>query len=179
MIRHNRLFPTILLALLTACNQTPVHEAPEPAKLQAVFNQSDKSVMSNGNLVYAVDKLNSGSDSLDGVKTTDIESVSKSPYSSIGNIYRIIGKVYKIEQLPPMKGVSGPWTELLMLANNPNSATGVSTVDCVYSGSPDKINSGTWATCTGYFIGTADTQNILGGQIESFVFVGHAKNGHS
>jgi len=151
---------------------------PEQPK-QANFNITDKSIESNGNVAIAAEVLNTKTDqSWDGIKKTSAESISKSPYSAIGKLYSISGRVYKTEELPPSKGLNGQWSEILMLADNPNSALGVSTIDCICSGSADKIKSGRGATCSGYFVGTYESQNAMGGAVEGYVFIGYAKNYH-
>lgn len=168
-----------VLICLAGCDQggPAAGFATTPAqKAQTVFNTSDKSIETNGNVLVAVDRLSGNSvDSWDAIAKTSAESISKSPYSALGKLHSISGKVFKVEEFPPTLGLSGQWSEVLMLADNQNSVTGVSTIDCIYSGPVDKIKSGDRATCSGYFIGTFDSQNALGGLVESYVFVGHVK----
>lgn len=146
---------------------------------QLEFNTSDKSIETNGNMALAVEMLNGNTNqSWDAIKKTSVESISKSPYSAMGKICSVSGRIYKTEELPPSFGLKGSWSEILMLADNPNSPLGVSTIDCICSGSVDKIRSGRAGTCSGYFIGTFESPNAMGGTVEAYVFIGYAKNNH-
>lgn len=172
--------PKTEVAVKTEQNDSNLKNQHTPADVQKKFpgfNTSEKDIVSNGNLAAAVELLggNSGQP-WDTIKKTTIESISKSPYSAMGKLYSISGKVYKVEELPPSLGLKGDWSEIIMLANNPNSALGASTIDCIYSGTVDKIKAGRTATCSGYFVGTFESQNAMGGMVESYVFVGYVKN---
>jgi hypothetical protein len=171
----------ILVMGLVGCDNSkgsaPIRESPAP-KIQTEFNTSEKSILTNGNIMIASNRLvASNGDSWNSIKKVSAESVSKSPYSNMGKLQKISGQVYKVEELPPSLGLKGQWSEAMMLAGNQNSPLGTSSIDCVYQGSPDLIKSGRVATCTGYFIGTFESENAMGGSVEALVFVGYAKPG--
>ncbi len=50
---------------------------------------------------------------------------------------------------------------------------GVSTIDFIYQGDAYDLRAGSVVAVVGYFVGTNDTQNKLGGPVESLVLVGH------
>jgi len=140
------------------------------------FNTSDKSITANNNLVVAADRLKGEqAGSLLGKSEKVVASkLTKSPYSSLGKIFRISGRVYKVEELPPSLGLKGSWGEILMLVGNPNSPLGATTVDFIYNGDISQINSGQSITCSGYFVGTFDSPNAMGGTVEAVVLVGNS-----
>ncbi|MDA8428485.1 MAG: hypothetical protein M0T70_04445 [Geobacteraceae bacterium] len=170
-----------IMMVMAGCDSSkgsaPASEPPVP-KVQTEFSTSDKSILTNGNIEVASNRLLTASgDSWGAIKKTSLESISKSPYSNMGKLHKVSGEVYKVEELPPSMGLKGQWSEALMLAGNQNSPLGASSIDCVFHGSPDAIKSGRVATCTGYFIGTFDSANAMGGSVEALVFVGYAKKG--
>lgn len=156
-------------------NYVPTNEPPAD-KVQTEFNTSDKSMMTNGNLLVASARLEKGLPT-DTITKINAENLSKSPYSSIGKLHKIYGKIYKIEELPPALGLKGQWTEILLITGNPNSPLGSSTIDCIFQGSAENFKSGKVASCSGYFIGTFESTNAMGGSVESYVFMGQAKMG--
>ena len=100
------------------------------------------------------------------------ETITKSPYSAIGKLHKISGEVYKTEELPPDK-FKGRWSEILLLTKNPNSHLGVTTIDFLYNGDTSHIKSGKVITCAGYFVGTFESENAMGGKVEAITFVGN------
>lgn len=150
-------------------------EENKSATVSDSFNNSDKDVTSNNNMMVAAERLKSESfDSLwsKGEQTT-ASQLTKSPYSSIGKIFRISGKVYKVEELPPSPDLHGKWGELLLLVENSNSPLGMTTIDYIVEGDISKINSGQFVTCVGYFIGTHESENAVGGKVEAIVLMGN------
>ena len=114
--------------LLAGCDTKPAgsstSQQSEPAIAPANsldFNTSDKSIATNNNMEVAVARLvNEEAGSL--FNTSDqvkIANLTKSPYSSMGKVYRITGKVYKVEELPPTPVLTGNWGEILMLVPSP------------------------------------------------------------
>lgn len=147
----------------------------QPVKQDQIvgFNKSDKSIETNGNVEVAVKKiLTSGVSSETPVQINSTE-LTKSPYSSIGKLIKIKGKVYKVEELPATPGMPGNWAEILLLAPNKNSALEVSTINFIYAGDISAINSGDIIMCSGYFTGTFQSQNAMGGAVEGLVLVGN------
>jgi len=138
------------------------------------FNTSDKSINTNGNVLVAVNKIDKmGNTSVwDTADQASTETLTKSPYSAIGKLKKISGRVYKVEELPP-GDFQGRWSELLLLANNPNSPLGSTTVDFMYNGDISKVRSGQRMTCAGYFVGTFESENAMGGKVEAVVLVGN------
>ncbi len=84
----------------------------------------------------------------------------------------LTGKVYKVEELPPGDH-PGHWSEILIITNNPNSPVGVTTVDFLFNGDISKIRSGQVITFSGYFIGTFESTNAMGGHVEALAMVGN------
>ena len=176
-------FIILLMACLIAagCNNSQAsntsvqskHSQNTPKK--ASFNPSDKSIESNGYMTIAVNKINGmGSKSVweESIPVT-AEALTKSPYSALGKPHKISGEVYKIEEFPPIGGLQGHWSEILLLAENPNSLLGLTTIDFMYKGDISKIKSGQSITCAGFFVGTFQSENTLGGKDETFVLVGN------
>lgn len=138
---------------------------------QPIFNSSDKSINTNGNLAVAISVLPGLTDSINNQAVTiNATTLTKSPYSSIGKLIKIQGEVFKVEEAP---GTSGKAAEVLLLAANKNNPLGASTVSFLYFGDISKINSGDVVWCTGFFIGTYDSQNAMGGAVEGLSMVGN------
>lgn len=166
--------------LLFGCNNPQAGTGQPSQSTPAVaapleFNKSDKSIMSNNNLAVAVSKL--AKETPDGMLSLadpiNISTITKSPYSLIGRICKITGRVYKIEELPPEAGRQGKWGEILLLVENPNSPLGATTIDYIYNGDISKINSGQVISCVGYFVGTYESENAMGGTVEAVSLVGN------
>ena len=138
------------------------------------FNTTDKSVSLNGNFAIAISKINKmGIHSIGDIAAqTTAEAVTKSPYSALGKPFKITGKIYKVEELPPGDH-DGHWMEILLLTENPNSPLGITTVDFLYNGDVSKIKSGQIVTCSGYFVGSYEAPNSVGGKVEAVAFVGN------
>ena len=69
--------------------------------------------------------------------------------------------------------MQGSWSEILMLVGNANSPLGATTVSFIYKGDISEVNSNQTITCAGYFIGTYESQNSMGGMVEGVVLVGN------
>lgn len=146
-----------------------------PIKQNDEFNIQDKNIFSNGNFAVAIERIAkiTPQELFNKGITVSASSITKSPYSNIGRICKLTGQVYKIEELPPKPNMPGQWSEILMLVNNPNSNLGQSTVDFIYQGDISEINSGKWITACGYFIGTYESENSLGGKVEALSLLGN------
>ena len=145
------------------------------------FNMSDKSITTNGNLIVAASKIMNSTPTQvwQAAQPVSPAKITKSPYSSLGKLCKLTGSVYKVEEFPPTPNLTGQWAEVLMLAGNPNSPLGTTTVDFMYNGDIDRINANTYITCAGYFIGTYESQNAMGGTVEGVVIVGNSfRNGY-
>lgn len=162
----------IMGAMLFGCNN---HGQTSPAveKQTNVFNTSDKAAETNGNILVAMKNL-SVSDAMPAAEDSNAETLTKSPFSALGKVFKIKGKVYKVEELPPSPEFNGKWSEILMMTKNQNSAVGATTIDFVFNGDVSKINSGAILSCSGHFIGIYTTQNAMGGNIEALAFVGNS-----
>ena len=150
-------------------------ERPSNASGAISFNTSDKNVLTNGNFPVAADKLNEYTpEALSRMaQQIPVADITKKIYPTLGKAVKITGQVYKVEELPPDKELSGVWTEVLMLAKNPNSPMGSTTIDYLYKGDSSRINSGDIITCSGYLVGTYESPNALGGTVEAISFVGN------
>lgn len=138
------------------------------------FNKTDKSIATNGNLEVALEKFKQG-DRFNGSpgQKISISVLSKSPYSNIGEFVVVKGRVYKIEEQPPIPDFPGKITEVLMLTENKNSPFGVTTIDCVCIGDTSHIENNKEMSCGGYFLGTFESQNSMGGAVEAFTIIGN------
>ena len=147
-----------------------------PVSSNSDFNTSDKAISSIGNMAVAAERIKEETPgNLFGKSELVAASkLTKNPYSSLGKVFRMTGKVYKVEELPPSLGLKGAWGEILMLVGNPNSPLGATTVDFIFKGDISQINSGQRITCSGYFIGTFDSPNAMGGTVEAVVLVGNS-----
>lgn len=165
----------ISLFIFIGCNDNSSRgDKTQNSQSQISFDTSNKLVSANGNIVVAVNKIhNMDINSVwNNSKSITAEALTKSPYSAIGNLYKIIGKVYKAEELPPGES-KGHWSEILLLTDNPNSPLGVTTIDFIYNGSILSIKSGQILTCAGFFVGTFESENAMGGKVEAVTFVGN------
>ena len=175
-----RLILCIVLAMtVSACEgKKPTIEQPQSVsaapEIPKNFNTSDKSIITNDNIIVAAYKVqDSAGDLWADAEVVTASQLTKSPYSSIGKKCKITGKIFKVEELPPSLGLKGRWGELLLLVKNPNSPLGATTIDYIYEGDISKINSGQIVTCTGFFLGTNESENSMGGVVESIVFLGN------
>lgn len=154
-------------------NNQPIQSAKQINNI-AEFNTSDKSVEINGNILVAMAKTSGISrTSSDVFEKKNASELTKSPYSSIGKLIKIKGKVFKVEELQRNPDMPGNWAEILVLAPNKNSAIEVSTISFLYDGDISSINSGDIITCSGYFAGTYQSQNAMGGTVEGLAVVGN------
>jgi len=160
-------------------SQDPAHKTP--ANRTFTFNKDDKNVVINGNLPVAIEMHDWMAEkgakpdlsALDG-DLADISSITRKPYSAIGKIFKVRGKVYKIEELPPSASRSKTaWSEFLLLVKNPNSRGGATTVNFIYNGDTTSIKNNATLEIAGYFIGTYESTNAFGGQVEGLTFVGN------
>jgi len=158
-----------------------VYEAKKLAEAQeqsepTEFNTIDKEVKTNKNFHVAnlfLDTLSLQS-AMKISEETRAEEITKNPYSYLGRLMRMRGKIYKIEQLPPSDTQKRPWAEILLFANNRNSLLGASNVSFVYRGDISKVNSGDIIYCIGYFCGVSEGENAMGGTVEILSIVGNA-----
>ncbi|GJQ22150.1 MAG: hypothetical protein HBSIN02_25050 [Bacteroidia bacterium] len=149
--------------------------APQTAPQPTEFNTADISISRNGNFFVAANKIRNYTPSQIWQRSRSISaaSLTKSLYSSIGKLYRLHGQVYTVVELPPTSNLSGQWAEVLMAVPNPNSPLGVTTLNFLYNGDFNQINPNTYITCAGYFIGTYESENALGGKVEAIALVGN------
>lgn len=171
-------FGLALVGIFFGSNKGQVNKQPDQPTTYmssvAEFNKTDKSIETNGNVPVAMTKIIgvSGTNHDASVKITSAE-LTKSPYSSLGKLVKIKGQIFKVEELPSNPGTPGRWAEILLLAPNKNSATQVSTISYIYDGDISAINSGDVITCSGFFAGTYQSQNSMGGAVEGLLVVGN------
>ena len=139
------------------------------------FNTSDKSADSNGNLIIAAEAIQHerNIDIFARSEKVSASKLTKSPYSMLGRVVRITGKIFKVEEQPPNPDLSGSWSSILMLVGNQNSPLGVTTVNFIFNGDTTNINSGQVVTCSGYFLGSYESQNSVGGTLEGILILGN------
>lgn len=140
-----------------------------------VFNTTEKNAVLNGNLVVATMMAENGSMDNGWVdaETTTASEISMRPYSFLGKPVFFGGRIVKVEEQPPREGMNGTWTEILLQSGNKNSPLGLSTIDFLYKGEARELTPGMKVWCAGYFVGTYESQNAMGGDVEGFSFVGN------
>ena len=177
MIKRFALFGMIAVVVLLSvgCSDQGAGSSTADSSAQS-FNTSDKSVATNGNMTYAVKLINLSSEEDTWKRSQKISAstITKSPYSSLGQLVQMKGEIYNIEECSPSMGLQGKWAEILVLVNNPNSPMGVSTISFINNCDISKINSGDKVICGGYFIGTYESQNAMGGTVEGLSLIGNA-----
>ncbi len=151
-------------------------EDPQVAH-QTTFNTTDKSFKTNGNALLAFEKIQSGDIKLEKQAVSiSAAALTKTPYSTLGKLVKIKGDVIKVEEIPLAPGMTGSWAEILLLSQNQNNPLGQSTIDFLYYGDISNINAGDTLWCTGYFVGTYESQNAMGGMVEGLAFIGNKVN---
>jgi hypothetical protein len=180
-----KLFFIVPLVLLCGCQERqPKTETKtvtqdtvaETKTAQQTFNFNDKNIGTNGNVLVAMSLLNGiqPESTVAIAKKITAETVTKSPYSTIGKLISIPAKIYKIEELPGSSGYKGQWTEILCTTPNRNSSLGFSSIDFIVYGTNAPLNSGDKIWCTGYFVGTYESSNMYGGKVEALMIIGNA-----
>jgi hypothetical protein len=147
---------------------------PEPADQLPQFNKTNKSILENGNSIIAAAKVHSTTPARLWQESENIplEQLTKSPVSSIGKLCKVSGVVQQIEELSPDDiDVPGTWSAILIQSPNKNSPFGLTNVEILFEGNTKLINPGSKITLAGYYVGTHEGQNLLGGTVESVVFV--------
>ena len=145
------------------------------SKRESPFNLQEKNVALNNNFVVAFSKILGSPSVWDASSTITVDTLTRSPYSWLGKLCKITGEVYQIEEQ------HGQWSEILLWAHNKNNPLGVTTVSFTYNGPTNNIRPNEIYTFAGYFIGTYDSQNAMGGKVEGMVIVGNdirAEKGH-
>jgi len=135
------------------------------------FNLQEKNAALNNNFKVAVSKIVGSPSVWNTASTITADTLTRSPYSWLGKLCKITGEVYRIEELPHTQ--YGQWSEILLLASNKNTHLGVTTISCHYNGQTNNIRSNEIYTCAGYFVGTYEGQNAMGGTLEGLVIVGN------
>jgi hypothetical protein len=166
------------VSLLTAC----IFLAAVVPAVALDFNTKEKDAQKNGNLVAAILKLKDAKpEVLSGqAQQMSVSDLTKKIYPMLGKPVKITGKVYKVEELPATEGMRGTWTEVMMLAKNPNSPLGATTIDFLYKGDSANLNANDVITVAGYLLGTYDSPNAVGGTVECISLAGDSfdKKGH-
>lgn len=167
--------PLILLALACEKVSQKVAESVGAVSPKPTFNMTDKDVQSNGNIAVAAEMLKASSPNEIWSRATSISvsDLSKKTASSVGQTWKVSGEVYKVEEVAASTGLAGKWTEVLLLAQNPNSPVGSTTIDFLYNGDSSEVNSGDSITIAGYLAGSYESQNAMGGTVEALAFVGN------
>ena len=170
----------VISAFLFGCDQSSRkfidENNPGPEPTQGTFNLKEKMVILNGNMPIAAMKLNGQPAEAVGQQSQDIKAaaLTKNPYSSLGKLLKISGKIYRVEELPPDFGLPGHWSEISMLAPNRNAPLDTTNISFIFNGDVTDINSGHAITCAGYYIGNYESQNAMGGTLEALVIIGNS-----
>lgn len=170
-----KLLVLFCLAIITiGCDKNPT-QIIESSTSGIQFNNSDKSIETNGNLDVAFEKCKDISNGTSSPKAerVQVSDLTRSPFSNIGKFILVKGRVFKVEELPPNPNLPGKMTEVLLLADDTNSAVGSTTIDCICIGDTSHVKTNSVASCGGYFIGTYQSENALGGSLEGLAVVGN------
>ena len=163
------------LQQLTTQDQPDQSIDSQPSEQLLDFNNTDTSIASNGNIAVAVQRLESLS-STEAWKTSSAvlpSELTKNPHVMMGQLIKLTGSVYNIEDASPTKISSGRWTELFIVVGNVNSPIGALSVDFTYKGEVRGVHSGSTITCAGYFVGTYNSKNAQDSTIECLSVVGN------
>jgi hypothetical protein len=177
IVSHDRTTPPQTLAAAFAADSAApdLKQEPKAAVDPALqFNKTNKSFLENGNGLVAVDRMNSSTPGhlWRDAESIPLEQLTKSPYSSLGKLCKLTGIVQQIEELPPDEMISpGKWSVILIFALNRNAPLGITSVEILYNGDTRAINPGYNITFAGYFVGTHEGQNLVGGTVEALVFI--------
>ncbi|MGA2400636.1 MAG: hypothetical protein ABSG91_02885 [Syntrophobacteraceae bacterium] len=168
--------PQIPPAISAPQNKQPAAPAPPKTDLPLKFVTNEKSVRLNGNLRIAIDRLKEVSPNSIWAAAQDSppSKITSRPFSFLGSLVKLSGQIYKIEQLPSDDVFRGNWYEILISTPNTNDPLGMTTIELLYKGDASRISSRSNLTCAGYFVGTSDFRNAVGGQVEALVIVGNA-----
>jgi hypothetical protein len=184
---YSKYISIIILSIALAifgCNQPP-KAIPGPtaddtasSSSNNTFNVKDIMVSSNGNITVAALKISGQTSDFIWQDAKDIAAsvLTKNPYSSLGKLCKISGRVYRVEELPPDFGLVGHWSEISMLTPNRNAPLKSTNISFVFNGDVTNINSGNRITCAGYYAGNYESENAMGGTLEGLVIIGNAYN---
>ncbi len=172
----------LLFGMSCGNNGAQTQEQKGSKNKKFTFSRDNKDAATNGNIQTAMHMFNWVKESggtFDaasiGIEKGGVDEISKKVYSCIGKLYTVRGRVFKVEELPPgPKGTNTDWGDVLMLVPNSNSPLGASTVEFLYAGDITQIKSQGVYEATGYFVGTYESQNALGGKVEGLLFVGNS-----
>jgi hypothetical protein len=162
-----------LIYFLDQQNYEPI--SSHKSSSETTFNTLEKDAISSGNYRVATLKVNESKpkEIMKKVISTNISKITKSPFQHIGKVVKLRGNVMMVQELPPDDNRVGAWAEVLLLADNPNSPYGTTTIDYFYKGDINKIDANTELTIFGYFTGTYYSKNAFGVDVEGIVVVGN------
>jgi hypothetical protein len=145
------------------------------------FNTGDRKIESNGNLAVAVQRIagESPQSTWETAPDRSVASITLKPYDALGKLCKIKGRIYRMEQASPDLKLGEDWMEIQLLCNNPKSPLGATSVDFLYKGDATSFRSGGILTLAGYFIGTFERANAMGGRVEVLSIVGNAATAKS
>jgi len=158
----------------TPASQVSVAQKTEEAKpTRYEFSNESIDIGQNGNIKPAMLLMEDiGPDSLKTrCDTATAGQITKAPYSYIAHLIKIGGKINSIQELSP--SVAAGWHEVMLLTKNENSAFGSISIDYLYNGDVSEMKTGDAVICYGCFIGTAKSENIMGGNVEVLAIVGN------
>lgn len=104
---------------------------------------------------------------------TDASYITKKPYSLLGKMLTIKGKIVKIEQIS--KNITNgnlQWNSILVRVKDINNPLEFTTIDYWCATNIDSINNKDIVKISGFFTGTYTSTNAFGGSIEALHLVG-------
>jgi len=110
---------------------------------------------------------------INNAENVSIVELTKSPYNYLGKIIKVHGLVRVIEQMPPDSIILGTWHTILIACENPNSIGRITTLCVDYKGKTVNVNPDDYADVAGYFVGTYETTNLMGGVGTAYLMVGN------
>jgi len=165
---------SILGILSTFKNQVGITEQEATSQSAYEFDVSDMSASTNGNGFVAMHKMLqlTPKQIWQNAREMSLAQITKHPYLSIGKLYKLTGRVYKVEDYLPSPKVAGKWAEIRILVENENG--GATSVFFIYNGDINELNPNTDITCAGFFVGTDEGHNAMGGPVVAYVIVGNS-----
>ena len=76
--------------------------------------------------------------------------------------------------MPPVDDESilpGKWSLIDVRVKNKNAPFGIMSVGIIFNGGPDEIDPDMRIAFAGYFVGTMEVQNLMGGNVDCPIFV--------
>ncbi|MBI5209532.1 MAG: hypothetical protein HY927_06100 [Elusimicrobia bacterium] len=140
------------------------------------FKTDDAAIETNGNLLVAMNKINSMPPEAvwQSATKTSATKLKKNLYSSIGKAWKLSGTLSQVQEAPPNLSHKGHWSEVLIIESNPNAPLDFTTISFFYNGDTTSLNVGDEIVVAGFLAGTYTTMNMMGGVVQGMSIVGNS-----